>query len=447
VATRIIMPKLGMAMIEGVLAKWEVMDGAQVAIDDIIAVIETDKITYDLKAQANGILHHRAKPQDICLVGAVIGFIGSPDEAIPEGPGDLQTGPVDVAQPPAEQKPPSPATPVAAQPVSSPKDGFVVATPAARRMARNAGLELSFISGTGPAGRVTEQDVQVYIKTLDGLQVTPVARKLAQDHRIDLTRLTGSGPGGRITKEDVQQATGGQVEVPTRPDEPVPTVAKVVPFAGMRQMIAENMLKSLHNMAQVTLTTEVDVTELVDLREHLKKRIDITYTDLIVKAVTLGLRQHPRLNASLVGNEIHLAEDIHIGFGVALEEGLIVPVITHADRLTLSEIGMRVRDLAARARQNTLNIDEVTGSTFTISNLGAYGIDGFTPIINPPQAAILGVGRIIEKPGIYRGEIARRSMLVLSLTFDHRLVDGSPAAAFLQKLAEILAHPYYLKDG
>jgi len=279
--------------------------------------------------------------------------------------------------------------------------------------------------------------------------VVPLAQRadIGQRALDDLTRVTGSGPGGRITKEDVQQATGGQVEVPTKPDEPAPTVAKVVPFTGMRQMIAENMLKSLHNMAQVTLTTEVDVTELVDLREHLKKRIDITYTDLIVKAVTLGLRQHPRLNASLVGNEIHLAEDVHIGFGVALEEGLIVPVITHADRLTLSEIGMRVRDLATRARLNTLHIDEVTGSTFTISNLGAYGIDGFTPIINPPQVAILGVGRIIEKPGIYRGEIARRSMLVLSLTFDHRLVDGAPAAAFLHKLAEILAHPYYLKDG
>ena len=211
-------------------------------------------------------------------------------------------------------------------------------------------------------------------------------------------------------------------------------------------MIAENMVASLQGMAQVTVTSEIDVTELVDLRERLKKAFELTYTDLIVKAVTVALRKHPRLNAVLDGDVIQPLEDIHIGVGVALEEGLIVPVIRHADRLSVQEIGATLRSLAAKARSNNLEIDEISGGTFTITNLGAYGIDAFTPIINPPEMAILGVGRILEKVVVYRGDIARRSMMVLSLTFDHRLVDGAPAAAFLQTLGDVLSHPYLINS-
>jgi pyruvate dehydrogenase E2 component (dihydrolipoamide acetyltransferase) len=284
---------------------------------------------------------------------------------------------------------------------------------------------------------------------LESIQATPAARKLAQSSRVDLTQVSGSGPGGRITEEDVQN-----ILTPPAPEPPRAAPARVeaaapgqvVPFQGIRQMIAENMMMSLQQTAQVTATTEIDVTELVDLRELLKKSFPLTYTDLIVKAVTLALRKHPRLNARQEGDEILLLDEINIGIGVALDEGLIVPVIANADRLRLIEIGEKVRELAQRARSDTLGFDEVGSSTFTITNLGAYGIDAFTPIINPPEIAILGVGRIVEKPAIYRGEIAKRSMLVLSLTFDHRLIDGAPAAAFLQTVAEYLAHPYFLKD-
>jgi pyruvate dehydrogenase E2 component (dihydrolipoamide acetyltransferase) len=219
-----------------------------------------------------------------------------------------------------------------------------------------------------------------------------------------------------------------------------------VPFTGLRQMIAENMTASLQSTAQVTVTSEIDVTELVDLRERLKKDFDLTYTDLIVKGVTVALRKHPRLNAILDGEVIQPLEEINIGVGVALDEGLIVPVIRHADTLSVQEIGEALRRLAAKARSNSLEIDEISGGTFTITNLGAYGIDAFTPIINPPEMAILGVGRISEKVVVYRGEIARRMMMVLSLTFDHRLVDGAPAAAFVQTLGDVLSHPYLLKE-
>ena len=160
--------------------------------------------------------------------------------------------------------------------------------------------------------------------------------------------------------------------------------------------------------------------------------------------MTIALAKHPRLNATLTGDTIQVLDEINIGVGVALDEGLIVPVIRNTDKLSIQEIGAAVRDLAARARSNSLQMDEVTGGTFTITNLGAYGIDLFTPIINPPEVAILGVGRIVEKLMIYRGDVARRSTMVLSLTFDHRVIDGAPAAAFLQTLADILSHPYYL---
>jgi pyruvate dehydrogenase E2 component (dihydrolipoamide acetyltransferase) len=322
----------------------------------------------------------------------------------------------------------------------------VVASPSARRLAREAGIDLARVPVKSAGERVNEADVQAYIEALQNVPITSAARALATEHGLDITCIQGSGPGGRIVEDDVQRLVS---PVPT----PAPTPASApaakgpgVPFTGLRQMIAENMLASLHGTAQVTVTSEIDVTELVDLRERLKKEFDLTYTDLIVKAVTVALRKHPRLNSILDGEVIQPLDEIHIGVGVAVEEGLIVPVIRHADRLSVQEIGAALRSLAAKARSNSLEIDEISGGTFTITNLGAYGIDAFTPIINPPEMAILGVGRIIEKVVVYRGDIARRSMMVLSLTFDHRLVDGAPAAAFLQTLGDVLSHPYLLKD-
>lgn len=211
----------------------------------------------------------------------------------------------------------------------------------------------------------------------------------------------------------------------------------------MRQAIAERMMESLHSMAQLTLTTRADVTELMGLRETLSQRwnVRLSYTDFIVKATALALKEHLTLNSSLVGEEIVLHEDVHIGVAVALEEGLIVPVIRQADRRSILEIHQIVQDLAERARKGDLSVDEVTGGTFTITNLGMYGIDVFTPIINPPEVAILGVGRIFEDLALVNGQIAVCSRVVLSLTIDHRIIDGAPAAAFLQTVVHYLEHP------
>jgi len=208
----------------------------------------------------------------------------------------------------------------------------------------------------------------------------------------------------------------------------------------MRKVIAERMHKSLQGSAQLTITTEVDVTELVDRRQEVQREFNATYTDFIIQACSHALRQHPRMNAALDGDAIHLQDYISVGVAVALDEGLIVPVIHDTNKKSLKEIAQEARGLAKKARAGKLTLEEVSGGTFTVSNLGMYGVDGFTPILNTPQTGILGVGRIIEKPAIYRGEITKRATMVLSLTFDHRVIDGAPAGAFLQTVADLLAH-------
>lgn len=380
-ATKIIMPKLGMAMTEGAVVKWIKRDGETVNKGEPLVVVMSKKISYQVEAPASGIVRHIVREKETCPVGAVIGYILEPGEEMPEI-APPSPPPVEKVAAPAPTPAPAPASPL---PEAQP---FILASPAARRLAQEHGIDLSRVKGTGPGGRISERDVLAY---LESLKAAPTERS--------------------------------------------------IPFIGMRQAIAQRMVESLQTMAQVTLMTEADVTELVRLRERLRKRLEVSYTDLIIKAVAVALREHPQLNATLVGEEIRLLPEIHIGIAVALEDGLIVPVIRDADKKSLEEIARETKHLAEAARAGTITVDEVTGSTFTITNLGMYDIDGFTPIINPPECAILGVGRIVEKPAVYGGEIVKRSMMTLSLTFDHRLVDGAPAAAFLQRVKELLETP------
>lgn len=446
-AKQVIMPKLGMAMKEGQIAKWAKADGESVTPDDTVAIIVTKKITYELKAPSEGILRHVLRAKETCPIGTLIGYVLAPGEAMPEVEKGAPIAP-SAEIPVAATAKVAAAEKGAVAPQAAPAQpgGFVVASPSARRLAREAGIDLALVPVDSAEGRVSEADVQRYIETLQNVLITPAARKLAGEHGLDITRIQGSGPGGRIVEDDILRLVSPPPAAPAPVPAPAATLkGAAVPFTGLRQMIAENMVASLHSMAQVTVTSEIDVTELVDLRERLKKEFDLTYTDLIVKAVTVALRKHPRLNATLDGEVIQPLEEIHIGVGVALDEGLIVPVIRNADKLSVQEIGAALRSLAAKARSNSLEIDEISGGTFTITNLGAFGIDAFTPIINPPEMAILGVGRILEKVVVYHGDIARRWMMVLSLTFDHRLVDGAPAASFLQTLGDVLSHPYLIR--
>ncbi len=427
--TQIIMPKLGMAMTEGTVVKWLKQDGEQVAKGEPVVVVMSKKITYTVESPASGILRIVASPKETRAVGGVIGFILAPGEPMPE---------VEVAPPPPPEAvavevraaAPAPAPP----PPEAPRE--IRASPAARRLARELGVDISRVRGSGPEGRITEADVRAYYEQQQQVQATPLARRIAEEEGLDLSQIRGSGPGGRITEEDVLRALEGR-------KVPAAAPPKVIPFTGMRQAIAERMTESLHSMAQLTLTVKADVTELVGLREVLSARWNtrLSYTDFLVKAVALALREHPILNSTLIGEEIVIHDEIHIGVAVALEDGLIVPVVRNADRKSLVEIHQTVQDIAERARQGTISVDEVTGSTFTITNLGMYGIDAFTPIINPPEVAILGVGRIFEELAPLGGQVAVRSRMVLSLTIDHRVVDGAPGAAFLQTVARFLEHP------
>jgi len=275
------------------------------------------------------------------------------------------------------------------------------------------------------------------------LRVSPRARKLAEQHGIDLSLVTGSGPGGRIVEADVERALAERMaQLPPR------KVLRKIPYDGIRRTIGERLGQSHTTAVPVTLTTEVDMTELLALRARLNegvpKRDEISVTALIVKAAAQALKRHPRLNSSLDGDEIVEWGEIHVGVAVALEDGLLVPVVRDADQKTVGQINADIRELARKAEKGALGPDEVTGSTFTVTNLGMYGVDAFTPVINPPEAAILGVGRTVSRPELRDGQLVLRQVATLSLTFDHRLADGAPAAQFLSSLRESLERPYGL---
>jgi pyruvate dehydrogenase E2 component (dihydrolipoamide acetyltransferase) len=303
-----------------------------------------------------------------------------------------------------------------------------------------ARLEVSQVdSKTGPAS-IESAPKPAAIPPRE-VRASPIAKRLARQHGLDLTQVSGSGQGGRITERDVWAYLESQQAPPKPAAAPPADRGQSIPIMGMRATIAQRMHQSLQDMAQLTLHTEADATELVALGHRLKQNLPVTYTDLIMKACALALRQHPRLNATLAGDSINLLPEIHIGLAVALEDGLVVPVLRNVDRQALADLTRERVRLVERAKANQLTPPEFTGGTFTLTNLGTYDIDAFTPIVNPPEAAILGVGRMVDKVVIHHGKIAQRSMITLSLSFDHRLVDGAPAAAFLQTIKQHVEQP------
>jgi pyruvate dehydrogenase E2 component (dihydrolipoamide acetyltransferase) len=430
-AEKVIMPKLGMAMSEGKVVKWLKDDGEEVKKGEPVVVVMSKKITYKVAAPAEGIVRQIVEPKESRSVGAVIGFILKPGEEMPEVE-EVSPLAVGEAPTPGVEKGERPEEPAAKE--KEKERRFVPASPAARRRAEEIGVDLTQVEGTGPDGLVTEGDVERFREERAAVRASPLARRIAEEEGLDLTEIEGTGPEGRIVEKDVLRALE-RLEAPP----------KAVPFAGMRESIAEQMTHSLRSMAQLTITTRADVTELRRTREALGERWDrkVSYTDLLVKAVAVALREHPVLGAQLdeQAEQILLPEEINIGVAVALEEGLMVPVVHNADRMTLPQISDKIKDLAQRARANELSVDEVSGGVFTVTNLGMYGVDAFTPIIRPPEVAILGVGGIAEELALINGQVAARSKMVLSLTIDHRVVDGAPGAAFLQTVVQLLEHP------
>ena len=426
-ATALAMPKLGLTMTEGTVVEWLEEDGTQVQQGQPVVVVMTEKITYEVEAPASGTLRIVVQPEETRQVTEVIGFVLEAGEPLPE----IEKA---AAAPAAEAMPeggkPAPA------PVEAAKPREVRSSPAARRLARELGVDIGQVPGSGRNGRISESDVQRFHDEQGRVDATPLASRMAEGEGLDLAQMQGTAPKGRLTEDDVLRAMEVQA--------PAGSIAgRVIPLVGMRQAIATTMMDSLHSMAQLTLTSRADATSLMTLRDMLRQRWDdpISYTDLIVKAVAVALGEHPLLNSTLIGEEIVLREEINIGVAVALAQGLIVPVVRQADKKGVLEIHRTLRHLVEQARDNQLAVEDVTGGTFTVTNLGMYGVETFTPIINPPEVAILGVGGIGEYLKLVNDQVVTRSRMVLSLTIDHRVVDGAPGAAFLQTLVQYLEHP------
>ena len=439
-AQEIVLPQWGMEMQDATIVRWLKQEGDSVQEGEPLVELETAKIATELESTASGVVAHILVPEGaIVPIRTVLAIVAAPGEQVQRPAGTAPSGTVAPAtSAPGASAPPRRADHVAPQVV-----------PAARRLAQERGIDLAQVQGTGPGGRILLDDVHNALAARTAappaaatvaVQVTPAARHLARQHDIDLRTVQGSGPRGRILIEDVQKVLVAQAQPATQP-------AQVVPIKGMRQTIATRMLQSLQTMAQVTLTTEVDVTDAMTLRAGLARQwseSSLSPLHLLIKATARALKEHPRMNAIQKEHEVELVPEIHIGVAVSLDEGLLVPTIRRADAKHLAEIARESHDLAIRARAGQAAYDEVTGGTFTITNLGSYGIDAFTPIINPPQVGILGMGRVVEKPVVYQGEITKRSMLFLSLTFDHRVIDGAPAAAFLHTLKDHLEDPWWM---
>ncbi len=382
-ATEVLLPQWGMNMQEGKVVRWLKREGDPVATGEHLAQIETAKINDELESPGEGVLRYIVVSEGETVgVHTLLAIIAAPGE--------------EIARP----------TP----PTGSGFGAEAAPTPA--------------VAGqTAPAGA--------------RVQAAPRARQLAGQLGIDITTIKGSGPGGRILEEDVERAR----------DAAATPAAVALP--GIRGTIAERMVRSLQTMAQVTLSTEIDFTAAAELRKELlaawrPHRLRPMDQDLIVAAVARALRAHPQLNATLDGRGLVQADEVNVGVALALPEGLVVGVVKDADKKPLLAVAQDIRALAERARDGKLAIDDVTGGTFTVSSLAQFDIDTFTPIVNPPEVAILGVGRVTEKPAAVSGALVVRPMLHLSLTFDHRAVDGAPAAQFLQTVTRQLADPRWM---
>jgi pyruvate dehydrogenase E2 component (dihydrolipoamide acetyltransferase) len=403
----ITVPKLGLTMEEGAIVEWFKADGEAVEKGQPLYSVETDKIVSDVEADAEGFLQRVAAVHAVLPVSAVVGYLHPTAESA------LAAGGAGVAVSVPDSSPASAEiAPVAKEEVHA----------IAPRESHPAALTATSVNGRRLA--------------------SPVARTLAASRNIELTTLSGSGPGGVILKRDVPEKPA--------PDTPAPQAPMGAPdrqpMTPLRRAISQRMMKSLSGSAQMTAFGKIDMTEAVKMRTTLAAASDalgarITYTDLVLKAAAVALRDVPQINASIDGDDVITWSDVNIGLAVAIDDGLVVPVIHHVDRLTLPELSNKRAELIERARTGRLTRDEVEGASFTLSNFGSYGGDFETPILNPPQSALLGIGQITEEPAVRDGAIVIRSMMSISMTFDHRLIDGAVAGKFRARLKTLMETP------
>ena len=393
---KLLMPKIGLNMVEGQIIEWVVKEGESVKKGDVMYVIETDKVTNDVEAPQDGVLLKILVPvQKVVKVREVVGILAGQNEDV-----DLESVMKKI------------------------------------RSDRNQKEETKF-----KTDEISEQSQKAASDGKTGeILASPLAKRFAAQNDIDLSGVKGSGPGGRIKMEDIEKLI--KEEVGGKEEGTLP--GKIIPLVGVRKVTAERMAFSAATMAMVTLNSELDVTSLVSYREVLKKagkdKKEIpSYNAMLVFLTARVLKEFPYLNVSFINSGIKLVEPVNIGLAVDTSEGLMVVVVRKADRKSVDQIHKELNILAERTQNHRGKPEDLEGSTFTITNLGMYGIDTFTPIINPPEAAILGICRFVEKDVLMDGQNKRRYMANFSLTFDHRVIDGAPAARFLQRLGESIA--------
>ncbi len=416
-ATEIKIPRIGMAVADATIIEWKSKEGDRVEERQVVVVIETEKVMSEVESPGAGLLHIIMGEGELASAGHVIGMLAETEEELAKVQKEMPAGkPAEAAktvEPVAAEVPKAEAAP--------PKEAA---------------------AATGDEERI---------------RISPVARKLAEEHAIDITRVAGTGPNGRIIREDIEKAIADKKTTPAPPAAAPAEVAgerkvkQTIPLTGMRGTIAERMHHSLAISAQLTAMGEIDMAEIVSLRNNLAAQENtlgtrVTYTDVLVFAIARILRDHPKVNASIVDNEIKVWEDINVGVATALENGLIVPVVKHTDQKSLADISKEIKLLVEKARENKLSADEITGGTFTLTNLGALG-SGWTfetAIINQPESAILRVGAITDRAVVREGQIVARPIMTYSLTYDHRVIDGAVAAQFISSLVSALENPTLL---
>lgn len=443
-ATNVLLPQWGMNMEDGTLVKWLVKEGDPVSKGQPLVEVETAKINSELESPVEGIVAHLMSDEGtVVKVGAVVVVIAAPGENAPR--------PEVISSRRANR---SGLSNIKATGGITKGQTRTQITPIARRLAKDNDIDIDQLSGSGPNDRITEGDVRKAISQRRSgppittkRQIVPKARELARGNGIDIDTVVGTGPHGRVMVTDVEQA----IRLEDSTSDFGDAVTESTRLSGLRKVISERMTLSVRSMAQVTLTTEIDATELVNMRETLvaqwrSHKIRPMDQDIIIAAVGDALVQHPRLNSYLQDDTVMLLRDVNIGVAMAVKDGLVVPVVSLVNEISLLDIAKRLRSLALKARDSSLSMDDMSGAGFTVTSLSNYDIDVFTPLVDPPQVAIMGVGRISPKPVVINDEISVRRTMHISVTFDHRALDGVPVAEFIRTAKSNIESPEWLSN-
>ena len=444
---KVTLPKLGETVEVSTIDKWLKAEGDAVAVGDVLCEITTDKATLEVESYHRGTLLKIIAPTGKELpVGTLIAVIGDVGEKIPA---DIlaQAGRALAAARTAKAAATAAAAPAPAEALPAATGGRLVASPRARRAAKELRVDLPRIRGTGPGGRIIEADVRAAAKAARAVKASPVARKVAARMGVDLAAVASAAAGGKVMKEHVLRAAaaGGRAAPAPAPGKP----GEVVPLSAMRRIVAERMLLSKQTIPCYYLEMDADVTDLVCLRNKMNARQDaqkVTFNDFIVKACAVALRAFPPVNSRWVEGGIERRAEVNVGFAVALDEGLVVPVVRNVDRKSLAQVAAEAAGLVERARSKRLQPDEYQGGCLTISNLGMYGIRSFIPVVNPGESAILGLGMIEDRVVFRQGGIQVRKIMTLTLAGDHRIVDGAVGAQFLEAIRDALEAPAKLVE-